>query len=102
MMAGENHVVTVMIMPLKFNTVVSNGGNVYTLDLAESISLTLSYNLSNTPNVYPMIRKGASLREKGRELTRNVVVNPEDVAGNKINSNIILSQSTRWRIRIPT
>ncbi len=87
MMAGENHVVTVMIMPLKFNTDVSNGGNVYTLDLAESISLTLSYNLSNTPNVYPMIRKGASLREKGRELTRNVVVNPEDVAGNTVPSS---------------
>lgn len=87
MMAGENHVVTVMVMPLKFNTVVNNGGNVYTLDLARSISLTLSYNVSNTPNVYPMIRKGASLREKGHELTRKMVVNPEDVAGNAVASS---------------
>ena len=87
MMAGENHVVTVMVMPLKFNTVVNNGGNVYTLDLARSVSLTLSYNVSNTPNVYPMIRKGASLREKGRELTRNMVVNPKDVAGNAVPSS---------------
>ena len=84
MMAGENHVITVTVLPLTYNTTANNGGNTYTLGLARNISLTLSYDTSDTPKVHPLVRKGASLREEGRELTRSVVVNPDDVAGNAV------------------
>ena len=78
MMAGENHVVTVAVMPLIW--VQANGIN--TLRQMESISLTLSYELSNTPTLQPLVRRGSSLREEGYEMTRGVVVNPDDVNDN--------------------
>lgn len=80
MLAGENHVVTVAFMPV---TCLAQSGN-RLLSLAMDVTLTLGYELSDTPNVHPLVRKGASLREKGYALTRSAVVNPDDVASNAV------------------
>ena len=83
MLAGENHVVTVAVMPLTCYNLPGSTG-LLTLRLARNVQLTLTYELSDTPNVYPLVRKGAGLREEGRDITRGVVVNPDDVAGNAV------------------
>ncbi len=80
MMASENHIVTVAVMPVA--CLLQNGSR--QLRVARDITLTLSYELSNTLNMFPLVRKGASLREKGYALTRSVVVNPDDVTANAI------------------
>ncbi len=79
MLAGENHVVTVAVTPL--TSVYSSG---YQLNLMASVSLTLSYDLSETPSIYPLVRRGESLRRKGHEYTQSMVVNPNDVTGNAV------------------
>ena len=83
MMAGENHVVTVAFLPLTCGNIPGTTG-LRAMSLARDVRLTLSYELSDSPSVCPIVRKGASLREKGRELTRNAVVNPDDVAANAV------------------
>jgi hypothetical protein len=83
MLVGENHVVTVAVMPLTCYNLPGSSG-LLTLSLARNVQLTLTYELSDTPNMYPLVRKGASLREEGRDITRGVVVNPDDVAANAV------------------
>ena len=81
MVAGENHVITVAVMPITY--LYPNGaGTCDSLRLAQTISLSLDYTLSETPNVYPIIRKDTTLRNKGFEMTREKVVNPQDVRAN--------------------
>ena len=80
MLAGENHVVTVAVVPVVY--MPQNGSN--RLIIAMDVTLTLSYELSDTPNVCPQVRKGAIQREEGRKLTQSAVVNPDDVAGNAV------------------
>ncbi len=81
MLAGENHVVTVAVVPV--TSVYSNG---YLLNLMECINLTLNYELSETPSIFPLVRDGLALREKGFEQTRNLVINPQDVASNAVSA----------------
>lgn len=80
MLASENHIVSVAVMPVA--CLLQNG--IRQLRVARDVTLTLSYELSDTLNMYPLVRKGASLREKGYALTRSVVVNPDDVTGNAV------------------
>lgn len=81
-LAGENQVVTVAVMPLCCNH--TNGA---VLQVLESVHLTLNYELSDSPIVYPITRKGASLREKGYELVEGLVVNPLDIRTNAFSSH---------------
>jgi hypothetical protein len=81
MMAGENHVVTVAVLPWIYS--YTSGITVPdTLSLAGSVSLTLSYELTDNPTLQAIVRKGASLREKGYVRTCATVVNPDDVRAN--------------------
>ena len=79
MLAGENHVITVAVTPV--TSVYSSG---YQLNLMESVSISLNYELAEAPAIYPLVRDGRNLREKGFEETRNVVINPQDVTTNAI------------------
>lgn len=81
LLAGENHVVTVAVMPLVCDH--SNGAVLY---VNESVSLTLNYELSSTPSVHPIARKGASLRDDGYALVESLVVNPADARSNALSS----------------
>ena len=78
MVAGENHIVTVAVMPVACKH--STGD---TLRLMESVRVTLTYD-QGTPFITPMVRSGASLRAKGHELAESMVVNPDDVRGNAV------------------
>lgn len=75
LLAGENHIVTVAVMP-----VTSETGHV--LRVNGAVNVTLSYDLSETPRLTPIIRRGAFLRAKGQNRTQGMVVNPGDVAAN--------------------
>ncbi len=79
--AGENHVVTVAVMPMRCDH--SNGT---VLQVIKSVNLTLNYELSETPSIYPIARRGASLREEGYEWVKSMVVNPTDVRGHSYSS----------------
>lgn len=79
--AGENHVVTVAVMPMRCDH--SNGT---VLKVIESINLTLNYELIETPSIHPIARKGVSLREEGYEWVESLVVNPTDVRDNAFSS----------------
>ena len=75
MLAGENHIVTVAVAPVACET-----GNL--LKFNGTVTVTLSYELSDTPRLTPIIRRGAALRTKGQERAQSMVVNPSDVVAN--------------------
>lgn len=81
-LAGENHIVTVAVMPLSYKHRVM--GNVTTNQLRKTgtVRLVLSYELSDTPAMYPIIREDTTLRQEGYALTRSMVANPDNVLFN--------------------
>lgn len=81
-LAGENHIVTVAVMPLSYKHRVM--GNIKTHQLRKSgtVRLVLSYDLNDTPAMYPIIRKDTTLRQEGYALTRSMVANPDNVLFN--------------------
>ena len=86
MMAGENHVVTVAVMPISYLHSQADGIAPYRLKFSGTVRLTLSYELSDNPTMYPLIRNDNTLRNKGFEMTREMVVNPVDVMDNAYSS----------------
>ncbi len=78
-LAGENHIVTVAVMPLSFRHRVV--GNVETKQLRKSqtVRIVLSYDLTETPAMTPIIRQDTTLRQEGYALTRSMVANPNNV-----------------------
>ena len=77
-LVGENRIVTVAVMPISFMHDAT--GN--TLKVASTVQVTLNYELSSEPTVYPITRKGVALRGKGADLVSSMVVNPDDVVAN--------------------
>lgn len=78
-LAGENHIVTIAVMPISFKH--SGTGN-FTLDMlrtTQTVRLTLNYQLSDSLSMYPIIREDSALRQEGYALTRSMVVNPSSV-----------------------
>ena len=78
MIAGENHVVKVAIIP--FICECSNSG--ISLLPINSVNLTLFYDVSDDLPIRPIIRRLSDSREEGYEITETMVVNPEDVRSN--------------------
>ena len=76
-LAGENHIVTVAVMPLRY----SHSATADVLSCARRCSLTLSYDLSDSLAMYPIVRNDSLLREEGYQLTQSMVVNPAQVKG---------------------
>ena len=77
-LAGENHTVTVAVMPMAY----SRGMTGDTLRVTGSVNLALSYSLIDPTGLKPMYRRDTTLRNKGFDFTRSLVVNPADVRGN--------------------
>lgn len=77
-LAGENHIVKVAVMPIRYkhNSNI-NGIGSNTLLLSRSVSLTLSYDLSSNPSLAPLI--SVNQRSEGYRLVQNMVVNPDSV-----------------------
>ena len=82
MLAGENHIVTVAVMPVSYRRNVGGAPGTGVLSKSPSVTLTLSYELSDTLSLYPVTRHDNVLRNKGFDNARSMVVNPDDVASN--------------------
>ena len=74
-LAGENHIVTVAVMPFRY----SHTTNADVLTKTTRCSVTLNYQLSDSLPMYPIVRNDSLLREEGYQLTRSMVVNPNQV-----------------------
>lgn len=76
-LAGENHIVTVAVMPLRY----THSATADVLSKARICNLVLSYDLSDSLAMYPIVRNDSLLREEGYQLTQSMVVNPTQVKG---------------------
>lgn len=81
-LAGENHIVTVAVMPVAFYHRRTTNMDRKTIRLSHSIDLTLSYDLSDSLATYPVIRQDTALRSEGYRLTQSLVVNHTNVITN--------------------
>ena len=78
-LAGENHIVTIAVMPISYLHRTIGAAEVNQLKKAQSVRLTLTYDLSDTLAMYPIIRQDSTLRQEGYSLTRSMVANPQNV-----------------------
>lgn len=81
-LAGENHIVTIAVMPVSYKH--NRTGNITTnrLRKSQTVRLTLSYSLTDNPAMSPIIRQDTTLRQEGYALTRSMVANPSNVLAN--------------------
>jgi len=73
-LAGENHIVTVAVLPWQYKH-LTRVGSVDQLKLHRTVNLTLSYDLSDSLAMYPIVRDDTTLRNEGYRLTQEIVVN---------------------------
>ena len=78
-LAGENHIVTVAVMPISFRNSKIGPSYMKLLRVSNSVNLTLNYNLSDSQAIYPIIRRDTVLKNEGYQLARRIVVNPDSV-----------------------
>ena len=83
-LAGENRIVTVAVMPVSYCHSGMGQSATDKLRTSQTIGLTLSYDLGNNPVLYPVNRRDSTLRNKDYERVRNLVVNPDDVRSNSL------------------
>ena len=88
-LAGENHIVTVAVMPISFLHRMSGHMGTNILRQSKTVKITLNYILSDSLSVKPIIRMDPAMRQDGYILTQRKVVNPNDVIGNAPNLSII-------------
>lgn len=74
-LAGENHIVTVAVMPFSY-THTSTSDKV---KKARSLNIRLNYTLSDTLSMSPIMRNDSVLRQEGYKLAQSMVVNPNQV-----------------------
>ncbi len=78
-LAGENHIVTVAVMPFAYRYSAS-GFYRHTFKESRSVRLTLSYELSDSLAMYPIANTNENSRKSGYKLTQGIVVNPDSVS----------------------
>ena len=86
-LAGENHIVTVAVMPIAYKH-ASSGMMRNSIRKTSSISLTLSYSISDSTDMRPIVREDSVLRQKGYHMTQSIVVNPAQVSSNAPTASI--------------
>ena len=74
-LAGENHIVTVAVMPFSYTHTSTSD----VVKKARYMNVWLDYTLSATLSMYPIVRNDSALRQEGYELTQSMVVNPNQV-----------------------
>lgn len=74
-LAGENHIVTVAVMPFRYKHTTNSD----VLSRAINCVVTLRYDLSDSLAMSPIVRNDSLLREEGYQLTQSMVVNPGQV-----------------------
>ena len=78
-LAGENHIVTVAVMPMAYRHRLTSYMDQHQYRLSRNVTITLSYELSDTLAMYPIVRQSTTLRSEGYRLAQSMVVNPENV-----------------------
>ena len=83
-LAGENHIVTVAVTP--FSCLHVNNGivNYKKIRKPQSITVKLTYQTGGPLQTEPIVRRDTVLRNEGFEVTRSMVVNPNDVRTNAV------------------
>ena len=74
-LAGENHIVTVAVMPFTYQHTSTQEK----LRKYKKITVNLSYELSNRPFMSPILSYNSNSRNEGFKLTQSMVVNPTNV-----------------------
>lgn len=74
-LAGENHIVTVAVMPIAYSHTSTSDQ----LILNKRINVVLNYTLSDSTTLKPLVRNDSVLRQEGFQLAQNMVVNPNQV-----------------------
>lgn len=82
---GENHIVTVAVMPFSYSHSESSD----VVSLRKTGTLRLNYELSDSLDIYPIVREDSALREEGYRLAQSMVVNPDQVKSFTISYNPI-------------
>lgn len=77
-LAGENHIVTVAVMPFAYSY-SSSGLLKHNYKESRSVKLTLSYELSDTLTLCPIASNDENSKLDGRQLAQSMVVNPDRV-----------------------
>ena len=77
-MAGGNRIVTVAVMPITF----LHSGNNNSVSLSTTVNISLNYELNKTPGPAPLVSNDSNVRHEGHEITKRIVVNPQDVVAN--------------------
>ena len=86
---GGNHIVTVAVCPWYYK----HSLNPRVLDnfmLYRRVNLTLSYDVGSS-NITPIYCLNDTVKQRGQELARSMVVNPDDVQGFAADENYIVS-----------
>lgn len=78
-LAGENHIVTVAVMPIAYKHIKGMITSRDQLRRSGTVRLTLHYDLADSLAMYPIVRNDTALRNEGYRLTQSMVVNPTNV-----------------------
>ena len=74
-LAGENHIVTVAVMPVAYSHTSTSD----MLILSRTVNLTLNYSINDSTTFKPLVRNDSVLRQEGFQLAQSMVVNPNQV-----------------------
>ena len=74
-LAGENHIVTVAVMPFRY----THSSTSDEVRKCRKLTVRLNYELSDSLAMYPIVRNDSALREEGYQLAQSMVVNPNQV-----------------------
>ena len=74
-LAGENHIVTVAVMPFRY----THSSTSDEVRKCRNLTVRLNYELSDSLAMYPIVRNDSALREEGYQLAQSMVVNPNKV-----------------------
>lgn len=78
-LAGENHIVTVAVLPISYKRSGTGSFEKNQLKKSQTVRLTLSYQLKDSLPMYPIARQDSALRREGYALTQSMVANPTNV-----------------------
>ena len=86
-LAGENRIVTVAVLPVTYRHTGTGQSATDVLTVPQAVSVTLGFDLGNNPVLYPVNRRDTVLRNKDYGRVRELVVNPDDVRSNSLSQS---------------
>lgn len=78
-LAGESHIVTVAVMPVSYKHYIGPKAISHQVCLSRTINLTLNFELSDSLEIQPIVRKDTAMRNEEYRLVQSMVANPDNV-----------------------